>query len=270
MIARWLMLGAALFSFAVSAENSHYQFGDECELSLNYDVELERNLLRVSDEGELLYRIEGDRLWVRGKEVELNREQQAMVQDYYAEMERQLPKVVDLANDALKLAGSALDAVFTELSEFGVSPDQGSDIMGTIQDKVNASMRTDNGGYRLGANSLDSLSDELDQALESEIEEVVSKSVGGILMALGQAMSEGENGDFEQRMEDFGQRMERMGERIEAEMEVQAEALEQQANALCEEWLVLDEMEQQLQRNIPEMAEFDLVVHGDPDLAMLR
>ncbi len=270
MIARWLMLGAALFSFAVSAEDTHYQFGDECELSLNYDVELERNRLQVSDDGETLYRIEGDRLWVRGKEVQLNDEQRAMVQDYFAEMERQLPKVVDLATDALNLAGSALDAVFSELAEFGVSPDQGSEIMTGIQQKVEASMRTENGGYRLGANALDSLGNELDEVMENEIEEVVSKSIGGVLMALGQAMSEGENGDFEQRMEDFGQRMERMGERIEAEMEVQAAALEQQANALCDEWLALDKLEQQLQRHIPEMAEFDLVVQGDPDLAMLR
>ncbi|MBY6186377.1 YggN family protein [Marinobacter hydrocarbonoclasticus] len=270
MIARWLMLGAALFTFSVSAESSGYQLGDSCDLSLNYDIELNREQLIVSDEGNTLYKIRGDQLWVRGEAISLDSSQRQLVRDYHAEMERQLPKVIELAGDALNLAGRALDAVFTELSEFGLDPNQGSEIMESIERKVNASMRTEDGGYRLGANSMDTFGDELDQALESEIEEVVSQSVGGMLVALGQAMTEGDSSDFEQRMEDFGSRMERMGERIESEMDAQAQVLEERATELCEEWMVLDELEQQMQRTIPEMAEFDLVVQGDPDLAMLR
>ncbi|MBY6107042.1 YggN family protein [Ferrimonas balearica] len=270
MIARSVMLALALFGFGAAAEPSQFNFGDECELSLSYDIELERDRLEVSDAGETLYRIQGDQLWVRGKSIDLNASQRALVRDYHAEMERQLPEVVELVDDALTLVGNTLDTVFTELSDFGLDPSQGTDVMARIQDKVNASMRTENGGIRLSANAMDNFSDELDQTLETEIESVISASMGGMLMALGQAMSEGDSGDFEQRMEDFGTRMERMGERIETEMEAQATALEQRANAMCGEWQQLDLLEQKMQRQIPELAEFDLVVQGDPDLAMLR
>ncbi|MBY6017656.1 YggN family protein [Halomonas denitrificans] len=267
MIVRSVMLVLALLGFGAAAEPSQFNIGDECELSLSYDIELERDSLEVSDAGESLYRIQGDQLWVRGKSVDLDASQRTLVRDYHAEMERQLPKVLELVNDALMLVGSVLDTVFTELSDFGLDPSQGTDVMARIQDKVDASMRTENGGIRLSANAMDDFSNELDQALESEIESVISASMGGMLMALGQAMSDG---DAEQRLEDFGTRMERMGERIETEMDAQANVLEQRANAMCGDWQQLDKLEQQMQRQIPELAEFDLVVKGDPELAMLR
>ncbi|MBY5992613.1 YggN family protein [Ferrimonas balearica] len=270
MFSRLLLLFTLMLPAGAMAVEVGDHFSNQCDLSLNFDLSLTPEQLVVSDGDEELYRIRGDRLWVRGQEVELDSEQRQLVRDYHAEMERQVPEVLALVDDSLLLAGEALDAVFTELAEIGVDPGQGSRIMDTIRDKVAQRMHADDGTYHLGAQSVDKLGEDLDSELESQIEEVVAQSVGSLLMALGDAMANGTGEDFEQKMEAFGNRMERMGEQLETQLEAKASLIEERAESLCQEWMALDQLEQQMQRSIPQMAEFDLVVQGDPDLAWLR
>ena len=94
---------------------------------------------------------------------------------------------------------------------------------------------------------------------ESEIEAIVTDSVGTILIAVGEAMTHKEEQSTEQRVETFDQRIETMGNDIKLDISKQANALENKAEIICSTLMKLDEIENKLQLEIPALAEFNLI-----------
>jgi TolA-binding protein len=86
--------------------------------------------------------------------------------------------------------------------------------------------------------------------LEQEVKYFLSATSGQMLMLLGQVMMAGDTAfnDFEQRLKQFGQ-----------QLASDSQQLEQQANQLCQKIERLDALESDLQRQIPRLANFDLV-----------
>jgi hypothetical protein len=78
----------------------------------------------------------------------------------------------------------------------------------------------------------------------------MKESAGHMMVLIGKMMLNGEGGmaDFEQKMEAFGESMEARGE-----------ALEKSAEAMCGQMKKLDALETKMQKEIPEIAAFDLL-----------
>ncbi len=93
----------------------------------------------------------------------------------------------------------------------------------------------------------------------------MSEVAGNVLIMVGKAMAGGE-GTFEQRMQAFETKMDKFGEDLDAEMNAKGDALEARGQQVCSQLQTLDSLEQQIQAQVPQMANFDVIsVDGDED-----
>ncbi|TKB47099.1 YggN family protein [Thalassotalea mangrovi] len=233
---------------------------DHCSINMNYGVVVEANSIRFLDNDNTIVQINNQKdLFVNGKQVDLNDDQQALVSDYAAGVNEQIPRVVNIALDAVEIAFSALSHVATGLTgEENTATDSLNESFAAIREKVSTRFHSEDGAVYLAEQDFDDLDQFIEDELEGEIENLVANSVGDILIAVGQAMND-EEGDFEQKMEAFGERMERMGEDIEVAVEAQAEELGAEAELLCEELHDLNKIESQLSESVTALADFDLI-----------
>ncbi|WP_394172575.1 YggN family protein [Thalassotalea litorea] len=242
-------------------DKEHVTFNsDHCSINMNYGVIVENDTIRFLDDDNTIVQINNQKdLFVQGKQIDLSDDQQTLVTQYAAGVNQKIPKVVNIALDAVEIAFSALSHVATGLTgEDSDSTESLNQSFAKIKEKVSTRFRAEDGSVYLAEQDFDELDQFIEDELEGEIEDLVSNSVGDILIAVGQAMND-EEGDFEQKMEAFGERMERMGEEIEVAVEGQAEVLEAQAETLCADLHDLNELEDELTGNVDELADFDLI-----------
>ena len=242
-------------STAVLAHDSH-----SCNVKIDKDLAINTELVRMSDGGTELWRINKDgQLWLEGKVVSTDSATNRLLRDYQAGIRNQTLETVQLVEDALLMATEAVDSVLTELTGDSLV---NHPALQTAMDNIKAS--TDSIVVRQGdtieiyGSRFDSLDDAFGAEFEQAIEDAVTSSMGSILMLVGKAMASGE-GNFEQRMEAFGQRMERFGEDLEARMETKSQALEQRGDAMCENLQQLDAIETAIQQAVPQMQQYDLI-----------
>ena len=246
----------AMSSGALAHDNNH----NECNLNLDNGVTVTPDFLKVFDGDKELYVIERDgSMTVDGKVVSLSADDQKVSAAYANGIRKAVPEAVEIATNAMEMAtkgvNTALTALFGDNSEI---EHQVNRVIERAQEVIDENINHANGEYTIAPHSFDNLEQAFDEEFEREIEKVAMNSMGNVFTLLGQAMNEGE-GTFEQRMEAFGERMEKMGEDLEATMEAQAEQMEAQAEQLCMELKDIDELESQLQRNVPEFAKYELL-----------
>ncbi|MCJ8273278.1 MAG: YggN family protein [Psychrosphaera sp.] len=265
------MATVALSSSAFAHDNeSNYKYGsskshssmsnDECSIDLHNGVTVTPKFVKVFDSNDTLFRIEKNgAMSVDGKSVNLPSSQQKISADYDNGLRDVVPQAVDIAVNAMENATVGVNTAFTAL--FGENSDieyKVNQIIEKTKDEINANINHSGDEYTIGPNSFDNLENAFDEDFEKEIEKVAMSSMGSIFSLLGDAMSNG-SGDFEQRMEAFGERMEKMGEELETTMEAHGEQLEEQAEALCKQLKEVDELETQLQEQVPQFAKYELL-----------
>ncbi|QDP00401.1 DUF2884 family protein [Thalassotalea sp. PS06] len=242
-------------------DKDHLTFSsDHCSINMNYGVVVENDTIRFLDNDNTIVQINNQKdLFVKGKQIDLTDDQQALVSDYASGVNQQIPKVVNIALDAVEIAFSALSHVATGLTgEDSSSAESLNQSFAKIKEKVSTRFHAEDGSVYLAEQDFDDIDQFIEDELEGEIENLVVNSVGDILIAVGQAMND-EEGDFEQKMEAFGERMERMGEEIEVAVEDQAEELGAQAETLCADLHDLNELEDELTSNVDALADFNLI-----------
>lgn len=264
------MATVALSSSAFAHDNetkydSHKNYSasmsnDECSIDLHNGVTVTPKFVKVFDSNDTLFRIEKNgAMSVDGKSVKLTSTQQKISADYANGLRDVVPQAVDIAVNAMEIATVGVNTAFTAL--FGENSDieyKVNQIIEKTKDEINANINHSGDEYTIAPNSFDNLENAFDEDFEKEIEKVAMSSMGSIFSLLGEAMSNG-NGDFEQRMEAFGEKMEKMGEDLETTMEAQGEKLEEQAEALCMQLKEVDELETQLQQQVPQFAKYELL-----------
>ncbi len=94
---------------------------------------------------------------------------------------------------------------------------------------------------------------------EQEIEEIVTQSIGSILMAVGDAMTSEEQNNSEQRVNTFDERISTLGEELELEVGSKVNNIESKAEEFCRQLKRLDKLESKLNSSIKELNDFDLI-----------
>jgi len=233
---------------------------NECNVSVNHDVTVNKDYMRVFEGDKTLFKINTDgSLWVDGKAIDLDDKHQAISRKYVNEVQDLVPEVYEVVSDALSVSGKAIGASLNEA--FGEGNELGASIQSALQrasEKLDETIAQDGESYTLSEDNFNGIDDAFGEEFEQEIEQAVENSLGAILMTMGKAMMSGE-GDFESRMEAFGQRMEAFGERMETDMEGMAEGLEAKGEKLCMRMHKADSLEQQLQAAVPALAAYDLI-----------
>ncbi|MEP1384687.1 MAG: DUF2884 family protein, partial [Paraglaciecola sp.] len=222
---RSIILAATLTFGSLSA------FANQCNIELDGQLQLEDKVLQVQmDHQNQLTITEDKTLYVNNQVVDLSTEQQQWVNQYYNGINQALPQAANIATDAIALASSAMNEVFEELlgSNSHVMQDL-SDKLYELDQQVQYNFYGDNGSIRIDSNAFEDgafMGEQWEREFEETIEEVVSESIGHIMVALGTQIIFG-GGD----LDEFEQKMEHFGQRIEHKFETQAIVLEKNANA---------------------------------------
>ncbi|WP_185962618.1 YggN family protein [Thalassomonas sp. M1454] len=255
-------LTATLLSSQVMAhDNDHHSFSsDNCAIDFNYSVIVEDKSIRFLQDKNTYVQINNQQqLFVKGKEVDLNDQQQKLLNEYAQGVHQQVPEIVDIALDAVEIAFSAVSHVVKGFSGEDAKANQRIESIFTkITEKVHTRFNNEDGYYFLAEQDFNEVDQFIEDELEQEIEAVVTNSIGDLLTAVGSAMNS-EEGNFEENMEAFGERMERMGDDIEAEVEDKAQELGAKAELVCTNLKTLDKVESELTDSVAELENFNLI-----------
>ena len=259
---RTMLFAGALVccSLPVFASDSNIAFGsnNHCNVELNGNMQLENKVLAVVLDNDTRLTIDQDKtLYIDGIALSLNTEQQRWVDGYYDGINQAAPQAAAIATDAVALASTALNEVFTELlgSDNTALADL-SEKLRNLDQQIQYNFYADNGDIRLHSASFENgefFGEQWEAQFEDAIEDLVTDSIGHLMVAIGTQLifSGGDTDEFEQKMERFGEQMEQ-------KVEYQAEALEDKAEELCSTLVKVDFAETQLQQ-IKQLSSLDVI-----------
>jgi hypothetical protein len=222
-----------------------------CQVKLEHSVRVTPQGIQVLDHNKLLYRITDDsQLFIDDKEINLTREQRALIEQYNVLIQELAPKISQLISQGLDVLKQSVTNLFNGIIDHQQSQQYTEFIAEKIEQRLAPILDLPVGEYFLSTQALGATDGDLSQVLEQEVKHFLSATSGQMLMLLGQVMMAGDTAfnDFEQRLKQFGQ-----------QLASDSQQLERQANQLCQKIERLDALESDLQRQIPRLANFDLV-----------
>lgn len=244
------VLLAALLSTSAMANESADKHS--CNINLDKNVRVTPAFIQVLDGDKSLYKItDNSKLYAQGKLIHLNSEQQAIIKEYRELIQEIAPKVANLVTQGLDIAKEAVATVFTELFGDDVEfQNKVEAIVNKFEQRIAPMMNESTGEYFLSQEYVNQDSDELSAEIENDVKELMSESSGHLMMLIGKMLLTGEDGmkEFEQKMESFGDSMELRGSKLEKDAEM-----------MCDQMKQLDALETEMQKKIPEIANFDLL-----------
>ena len=233
----------------------------ECDARFNYGVVTSPNQLRFLDDGRTYIQINNtNQLFIGGREIELNDEQKAVLSQYTKGIQSQVQGVVSIAVESVDIGLKAVNKVVGSLTG------ENSDSHQKIQKKFDAlqwrhrkRFNHSDQSYYVAPQDFDDFDEIFSGEFEEELKEIITQSLGTILVAVGQAMSDRSEGNSEARENTLDERMDSLSKDLEVEITSRAKALENKANQFCEGLEELNAIEEKLKTSIPDLNNFELI-----------
>ena len=246
-----------LASSNVFAHDSSFS-NDSCNVELNGGVRVTQSEIEFFKADQPLYKIvNDDALIISGNQISLSPSQQSLVNEYSTSIRAMIPEVKEIAIEGIELATDGVNLAFNEL--LGEGNAVGAELTGHLADiKNEVDIRfSQNKAFHIneeGFAGAEFFGENFEERIEKAVESTMEKSIGTLMIAIGQEMlfSDGNMDAFETRMKNFGKQ-------IEHEMESRGEELEKRAESLCIAVLEIDNLEEQLNFQIEELANFDII-----------
>ena len=256
-----LLLSVAVTSALISghafAHDTSFQ-NNSCDMELDGHIQYYQGDLTVQmDNGSVMTIDAQHNMTINGESVSLDSEQQRWVSEYYNNIDIAIPMTLTIASEGLQIANVAVTEVFTELLGGDQMGDDFNELFNSLETKLNTSFYDDAGNIRVDSTKFDEpgwFDESWEQEFETQIESLISESMGRILIAVGTQML-WEGGD----MSEFEQKMERWGEDLEYRLESQAASLEEKGEALCKVLKKADYAEGKMQASISGLDDLNLL-----------
>jgi len=245
---------AALFS------STHVK-AEHCNVNFNYGVVIDPNHLRILKDGQTHVQINSNKqLFVQGREVQLNRQQQALIKVYSQGIRAQVPQIVSIAIEGVEIGLKAVNKVIGGLTgENSATHRKLQEKFDEMQMRLRKKFNHSDENYYIAPQDFDDFDEIFAGEFEQEIEEIVSESIGTILMAVGEAMANRDEDTIEQRVSTFDERIESMGEDLKLEIGTKASQLEKRAEQFCQALSELDKIETEIQISIEQLSHYNLI-----------
>ena len=112
MINKTLLLFFTLYFVA-----SFNSLAKQCSVNLNYGVIIDPSHIRIIDHGKTIIQINGSsQLFVEGREITLNTEQQELINDFASGIRTQIPAIVSIAIEGVDIGLKAVNKVIGGLT----------------------------------------------------------------------------------------------------------------------------------------------------------
>jgi len=252
-----ILLLACFFSFGVKAK--------QCSVNFNYGVIIDPSHIRIVDMGQTVIQINGEyQLFVEGHEIQLKPEQQQLINQFSLGIREQVPEIVSIAIDGVEIGLKAVNKAIGSLTgENSASQQKVQAKFDELKARIRTRFNQSANNYYIAPQDFDDFDDIFTGEFEQEIEEIISDSIGTILLAVGEAMindnSDDNGGHSEQRISTFDDRLDAMGKDLELEISASANALGKKAEKFCLKLAELDNIESEIQRSIKALNRFNLI-----------
>jgi len=234
----------------------------QCDVNFNYGVVIDPNHVRMLEHGNTFVQVNGqNQLFVNGREILLNQEQKALLTQYIIGIRKQVPEIVSIAIEGVDIGLKAVNQVIGGLTgENSASHQKFQQKFDEMEAHLRKRFNHSDNSYYIGAQDFDDFGEIFAGEFESEIEEIVANSIGSILVAVGEAITDDDDTkNSEKRVNTFDERMSSMGKDLKLEITSRVNSLEQKADQFCQSLIQLDRIETDLQQSIYQLLEFDLI-----------
>ncbi len=233
----------------------------KCNVDLNYGVVVNERHIRIVDESRTVYQInDAHQLIVLGNVVELDPRQQKDLQNFSRGMHYVVPKMIILATEGVELAVETVEHVYQGLvGDDNATYEKLQSSLEKVQKRVREKFIHANENYYMGPGRLENVNDLVDKEIEKQLEKAINTSVGGILSAIG-GLTNGNDEVTNQKIEDLSQRLELMGLQLERQVAPRADSLRLKAQWFCNKMHYLDQVEEQLRAQIPELSKYNVII----------
>ena len=234
---------------------------EQCDVHFNYGVVIDPTHIRILDKSQTLVQINHEsQLFVRGRELSLNEEQEALLAQYSSGIRKQIPEIVSIAIEGVNIGLKAVNTVIGGLTgENSASHQRIQQKFDELESRLRRRFNHSDDSFYIAPQDFDDFDELFAGQFDQEIEQVISQSIGAILMAVGEAMTHEDEGNIESRVNTFDEKMRTMGEDLEYQMANKANALENKAQQFCHDLLELDKVESKLHQSIPQLMIYNLI-----------
>lgn len=249
------VIAVSLLASSVAIGDANLNFGEECRITVDHEVHVSSEHVRLLDDGQEMWRINAQgELYVEGEYAAQSEEVQTMLIEYRNGVEEQTEAVVYVVGEALHITHEALTSVFTEMfSADHRVVERIEELHQTLSVEFENVAYEENGETVIRGQELDSFGDRLGDTIEQEVEEIVSSSVGSLLAMIGKELISGGGS-----MEEFEQRMDTMATDLETRIEERTARIEERADQMCDQIVELNVIETELATHIPAIANYPL------------
>jgi hypothetical protein len=242
---------------------SFNSYAEQCSVHFNYGVIIDPNHIRMIDHGKTVVQVNGNtQLFVEGQEIELNSEQQQLISQFSNGIRDQVPEIVSIAIEGVDIGLKAVNTAIGSLTgENSASQQKIQAKFDELKWRIRTRFNQSANNYYIAPQDFADFDDIFTGEFEQEIEEIISDSIGTILLAVGEAMiSDNSNSrGGERRLSTFDDRMETMGKDLELEINANTNALKIKAEQFCFNLTKLDEIESKVDDSIKQLRKFNLI-----------
>ncbi len=234
---------------------------EQCDVHFNYGVVIDPTHIRILDKSQTLVQINHkSQLFVGGRELSLNETQTALLAQYSAGIRQQIPEIVSIAIEGVNIGLKAVNTVIGGLTgENSASHQRIQQKFDELETRLRKRFNHSDDSFYIAPQDFDDFDELFAGQFDQEIEQVISQSIGTILMAVGEAMTHEEEGNIESRVATFDEKMRTMGEDLEYQVANKADALESKAQQFCHNLVELDKVESKLQQAVPQLMRFNFI-----------
>ncbi|OKY24982.1 MULTISPECIES: DUF2884 family protein [Thalassotalea] len=244
---------SSFFTFNVNAS--------KCDINFQHGIIIDPSHIRILERDITIVQINNDeQLFVKGREIPLTDKQRLLISEYSQGIRFQIPEIVSIAIEGVDVGLKAVNKVIAGVTgENSASHQKLQKRFDEMQWRLRKRFNHSDESYYIAPQDFDDFSEIFAGEFEQEIETLVTESIGTILLAVGEAMTNKPQGTGESRVQTFDERMETMGEELELEMSAKVTSIENKAMVFCEKLKSLDEIETKLTENIHPLAFFNLI-----------
>jgi len=233
----------------------------QCNIHFNYGVVIDPLHIRILNTDKTYVQINGEnQLFVSGREIKLAEEQQILLTQYSQGIRKQIPEIISIAIDGVDVGLKAVNKVIAGLTgENSASHQKLQKRFDELQWRIRKRFNQTDNNFYIASQDFDDFDEIFAGEFESEIEAIVSESIGTILTAVGDAMANNDQENSEQRVDTFDDRLSSMGKELKLEIGSKANAIESKTELFCQQLKLLNNIETQLIQTIPQLTDFDLI-----------
>ena len=231
----------------------------ECQMAFTHGILISPEQIRVLTNDRTEYQINRDQqLFILGELQSLSAEDIDVLAQYSQGMRKLVPEVVAIAVDSVEMGLSAIENMLLGVGNATQQEEWQALVRETTYQIMSRFVRSGEHFY-LAPQSLKEMDAFLHGELKNNLTELAKNTVGAVWEALRDALQQTDD-EFERPERQNWQSVEQLVAKINLGLDSKAEELEAKSVLFCERLKELDEIETHLQKRIPALLAYDVVV----------